>query len=163
MTPPTPYPNLSGHVHRLIIRNKTKKGHNLVCWHQKNYPYHTEFVSWRVHHFLFFIFFPIRWGGGPAPYWNFPIIFFFFFKPSLTEFLYDEQKHVKFTSRNSSNNTTSQVSNISNKINDLRQSDQGAKVIVDMACPKTMTGLSWFRRLFQSMPKAIRSTLVMEK
>ena len=35
MTPPTPYPTLSGHVHRLIIRNKTKKGHNLVCWHQK--------------------------------------------------------------------------------------------------------------------------------
>ena len=35
MTPPTPSPTLSGHVHQLIIRNKTKKGHNLVCWHQK--------------------------------------------------------------------------------------------------------------------------------
>ena len=31
-----------------------------------NYPYHTEFVSWRVHHFSFFIFFPIRWGGVSA-------------------------------------------------------------------------------------------------
>ena len=57
MTPPTPSPNLSGHVHRLIIENKTKKGHNLVCWHQKNYPYHTEFVSWRVDHFSFFFIF----------------------------------------------------------------------------------------------------------
>ena len=33
--PPTPSLTLSGYVHRLIIRNKTKKGHNLVCWHQK--------------------------------------------------------------------------------------------------------------------------------
>ena len=81
MTPPTPSPTLSGHVHRLIIRNKTKKGHNLVCWHPKNYPYHTEFVSWRVHHFSFFIFFPIRWGGVSALLEisnN-----FFFLKPSL--------------------------------------------------------------------------------
>merc|ERR1711873_398734 len=60
---PTPSPNLSEHVHRLIIENKTKKGHNLVCWHQKNYPYHTEFVSWRVDHFSFFFLFSIisRW------------------------------------------------------------------------------------------------------
>ena len=36
---------------------KTKKGHNLVCWHQKNYPYHTEFVSWHVDFFSFFNFF----------------------------------------------------------------------------------------------------------
>ena len=62
---------------RLIIENKTKKGHNLVCWHQKNYPYHTEFVSWRVDHFSFFLF-SNKEGGGSAPYWNFPIIFFFF-------------------------------------------------------------------------------------
>ena len=78
MTPPTPSQNLSGHVHRLIIGNKTKKGHNLVCWYQKNYPYHTEFVSWRVDHFSFIFYFPIR-GGGSAPYWNFPIFFFCFF------------------------------------------------------------------------------------
>ena len=70
MTPPTPYPTLSGHDHRLIIRNKTKKGHNLVCWHPKNYPYHTEFVSWRVLHFF-----------SPAPFWNFPIFFFFWNLP----------------------------------------------------------------------------------
>ena len=84
MIPRTPTPTLSRHVHRLIIRNKTKKGHNLVCLHPKNYPYNTEFVSWCVHHFSFFIFFPIRWGGGSAPYWKFPIILFFLFlKPSL--------------------------------------------------------------------------------
>merc|ERR1712240_927025 len=76
MTPPTPSPTLSGHVNRLIIRNKTKKGHNLDCWHPKNYPYHTEFVSWRVHHFSFFIFFPIR-GGGQRLIGNFQYFFFF--------------------------------------------------------------------------------------
>ena len=27
--------NLRGHVHQLTISNETKKGHNLVCWHQK--------------------------------------------------------------------------------------------------------------------------------
>ena len=88
MTPPTPYPTLSGHDHRLIIRNKTKKGHNLVCWHPKNYPYHTEFVSWCVHHFLLFIFFPIRWGGGSALlefsniffFWNLPLVKYIFWQ-----------------------------------------------------------------------------------
>ena len=77
MTPPTPSPNLSGHVHRLIIENKTKKRHNLVCWHQKNYPYHTEFVSWRVDHFSFFFYFPITRGGVSALL-EFSNFFFFF-------------------------------------------------------------------------------------
>ena len=45
LTGPDTY-NLRGHVHQLTISNETKKGHNLVCWHQKNYPYHTELVSW---------------------------------------------------------------------------------------------------------------------
>ena len=81
MTPPTPSPNLSGHVHRLIIENKTKKGHNLVCWHPKNYPYHTEFVSWRVDHFSFFFYFPIRRGGGVSALLEFSNNFFL--KPSV--------------------------------------------------------------------------------
>ena len=30
-----PYrPCLSGHANQLIIRNKIKKGHNMVCWHK---------------------------------------------------------------------------------------------------------------------------------
>merc|ERR1712240_94576 len=48
----------------------------MVCWHQKNYPYHTEFVSWRIYHFSFFFYFPIRGGGQRL---------FFFLKPSLSQ------------------------------------------------------------------------------
>ena len=43
----------------------------------------------------------------------------------LTDFLYDDQKHVKFTNKKQSNNSTSQVMNINHKIDDLKQSDQG--------------------------------------
>ena len=57
--------NLRGHVHQLTISNKTKKGHNMVCWHQKNYPYHTEFVSWRVDHFSF-----LPSSAQPSPSWG---------------------------------------------------------------------------------------------
>ena len=69
---------LSRHVHQMTIRNETKKNHNLVFCHKKNYPYNTEFVSWFVDHFSLFIFFPIRWGGGSTHYWKFPIFLFFF-------------------------------------------------------------------------------------
>ena len=33
---------------------KQRKAITLGCWLQKNYPYHTEFVSWRVDNFSFF-------------------------------------------------------------------------------------------------------------
>ena len=76
MTPPTNLPDMSWHVHQVTISYKTKNGHNLVCWHQKNYQYHTEFVSWRVDHFCFF-YFPIRRGGGVSALFEFSNKFFF--------------------------------------------------------------------------------------
>ena len=81
----------------------------------------------------------------------------------LTDFLYSDQKHGQFVNKNPSSTPTNEVLNIHHKLDELKQSEQGAKVIVDTACPKTMTGLQWFKKLFQIMPKAIRSQLVVEK
>ena len=79
----------------------------------------------------------------------------------LADFLYSDQKHGQlFVNENPSSTPTNEVLNIHHKLDELKQSEQGAKVIVDTACPKTMTGLQWFKKLFQSMPKAIRSQLV---
>ena len=82
---------------------------------------------------------------------------------NLTNFLYSDQNERQFAQGNSLIESTNEVLNIHHKLDELKRSEDGAKVIVDTACPKTMTGLQWFKRLFQSMPKAIRSQLVVEK
>ena len=45
---------------------------------------------------------------------------------------------------------------------DLMKTETGALVIVDTGTPSSRCGLEWFKKLFQSMPKAIRSQLVVE-
>ena len=41
-----------------------------AIWQLSDDPYHTEFVSWHVDHFLFFLFFPLRGVGGWGPELN---------------------------------------------------------------------------------------------
>ena len=69
---------LSRHVHQMTIRNETKKSHNLVFCHKKNYPYNTEFVSWFVDHFSLFIFFSNKVGRGVNALLEISNIFIFF-------------------------------------------------------------------------------------
>ena len=62
----------------------------------------------------------------------------------------------------SQHSNVSEVFKVSMSVKDLMQTENGALVIVDTGAPSSMCGLDWFKKLFQSMPKAIRSQLVVE-
>ena len=82
---------------------------------------------------------------------------------SLTKYLYSPSNDKTFTMENSSQHSNvSEVFKVSMSVKDLMQTENGALVIVDTGAPSSMCGLDWFKKLFQSMPKAIRSQLVVE-
>ena len=51
---------------------------------------------------------------------------------------------------------------MSMSVKDLMQSENGAMVKAESGTPSSMCGLDWFKKLCQSMPKALRSQLVVE-
>ena len=69
---------------------QTSKLSGEAIWQVSEDPYHTEFVSWRVDHFLFFYFFSTNGGGGQALSGK----FHYFFYPSL--WFSQESAHIFF-------------------------------------------------------------------
>ena len=82
----------------------------------------------------------------------------------LTQYLYSASDNKTFHEETlDDDSNVSEVFKVSMSVKDLMETDNGALVIVDTGAPSSMCGLDWFKKLFQSMPKAIRSQLVVEK
>ena len=61
-----------------------------------------------------------------------------------------------------SNEIEEEVVVLETKLNDKRIQENGATAIVDSGSPITIAGLEWFKKYFNTMPKAIISKLEVE-
>ena len=80
----------------------------------------------------------------------------------ITKYLYSSSDALySETNPNENDDDSNEVLKINLHLNkDLSNPNSGSNVIVDTACPISMSGMKWFKKMFLSMPKAIRSQIM---
>ena len=80
----------------------------------------------------------------------------------ITKYLYSSSDVINIGTHPNENETGSnEVLKINRNLNEnLSNPNSGSNVIVDTACPISMSGMKWFKKMFLSMPKAIRSQIM---
>ena len=80
----------------------------------------------------------------------------------ITKYLYSSSDVLySETNPNENDDDSNEVLKINLHLNkDLSNPNSGSNVIVDTACPISMSGMKWFKKMFLSMPKAIRSQIM---
>ena len=80
----------------------------------------------------------------------------------ITKYLYSSSDVFNIGTNSNENVTGSnEVLKINRNLNEnLSNPNSGSTVIVDTACPISMSGMKWFKKMFLSMPKAIRSQIM---